>query len=288
MLKGASPPPPETVVDEKAVADSYARGLYDGGEGLVDAALGELEVLPDLSAREIVAAGVAQLRDKMVRLWGGQEVLDALNGALDAGQPLSVVRLGDGELLTLAQDVVMAQEEVAEQGHFLGYAGVRLPDPEARNLLVHAVRHADIVGIPGQRLPNFQPLAFAAFRAHGIDYRELRMTLSTINYVLYLEGRLPELLRGRRILLIGNVAPALAEVLRGRGLAVSGAVAPVRGMDDVPRVMESIAEQDFDLALVAAGIAAVVLTQRIATELGKVAIDFGHLADALAKGEAAL
>ncbi|MNF15190.1 hypothetical protein D3C80_2176880 [compost metagenome] len=56
-------------------------------------------------------------------------------------------------------------------------------------------------------------------------------------------------------------------------------------MADVPRVMQLTAEHTFDIALVAAGIPAVVLCRRIAGELGSVAFDFGHLADKLVTGE---
>jgi hypothetical protein len=49
--------------------------------------------------------------------------------------------------------------------------------------------------------------------------------------------------------------------------------------------MQQTAEHSFDIALVAAGIPAVILCYRIAGELGRVAIDFGHLADKLVTGE---
>lgn len=62
-------------------------------------------------------------------------------------------------------------------------------------------------------------------------------------------------------------------------------IAPVAGYADIPRVMQRIRKHDFDLALVAAGIPAIVLCRHIADELGKVAIDFGHLANKLVTGE---
>lgn len=268
--------------------EGYKSGLYDGGEGIVDVLLSDEEMLPDISVHRIIQSGIAALQSEKIHVLNAREVTRRLIQAMDEGRPLSVVRLGDGELLTMAQGAVMSDEQLRQEGHFLPYAGIQLPDLGARDQLVAAVCRADIVGIPKLRLPNFQPLAFAVFRAYGIDYRQLQLSVSTVNYALYLEGCLPELLAGRRVLLVGNASPALAGILESRGFAVTGVVAPVSGMSDIPRVMEEIGRYVFDIALVGAGIPAVVIAQRIAAELGRTAIDFGHLADALVKGEAVL
>ncbi|ETT64799.1 hypothetical protein C172_14318 [Paenibacillus sp. FSL H8-457] len=279
---------PETMRVKPNSVEEYAKGLYDGGEGIVDSILPELEILPEISVRQIIEAGMEQMSSQYYRLLSAAEVARKLNEALDSSSPLSVIRLGDGELLTLAQDMVLNEEEVRKEGHFLSYAGVCLPDLKARDMLAASVRKADIVGIPKLRLPNFQPLGFSVFRAHGIDYRKLQLTLSTVNYALHLEGLLGGILAGRRVLVVGNSAPGLSRVLSGRGIKVAGTVAPVEGIHDIPRIMDEIRGHPFDIALVGAGIPAVIITERIASELGKVAIDFGHLADSLASGESTL
>ncbi|WP_253300950.1 GT-D fold domain-containing protein [Paenibacillus lautus] len=278
---------PETKV-KLSSGEGYAKGLYDGGEGIVDSILPELEVLPEISVRQIIEEGMKQLSSQYYRLMSAAEVAGRINEALDSSSPLSVIRLGDGELLTLAQEMVLNEDEVRKEGHFLSYAGVCLPDLKARDMLAVSVRNADIVGIPKLRLSNFQPLCFSVFKAHGIDYRKLQLTLSTVNYALHLEGLLPGILAGRRVLVVGNSAPGLSRVLSDRGIKVTGTVAPVEGMHDIPRTMDEIRGRPFDIALVGAGIPAVIITERIASELGKVAIDFGHLADSLSSGESTL
>lgn len=278
---------PETMAKPSSGED-YSKGLYEGGEGIVDSILPELEILPEISVRQIIEAGMEQMSSRYYRLLSAAEVARRLNEAVDSSSPLSVIRLGDGELLTLAQELVLNMDEVRKEGHFLSYAGVHLPDLKARDMLAASVRKADIVGIPKLRLPNFQPLGFSVFRAHGIDYRKLQLTLSTVNYALHLEGLLGGILAGRRVLVVGNSAPGLSRVLSGRGIKVAGTVAPVEGIHDIPRIMDEIRGHPFDIALVGAGIPAVIITERIASELGKVAIDFGHLADSLASGEATL
>jgi hypothetical protein len=153
----------------------------------------------------------------------------------------------------------------------------------ARDEVAEAVRRASVVGVPLSRKPFFQPLLFAVWQAHGVDPHSLRLTTSTINFALYEHGWLFRLLVGRRVLLVGNTAGPLARALTDRGVAVAGAVHPVRGFDDIPRVLAEAAAFDFDLALVSAGIPAVPICVRLAEATGKVALDFGHLADVVVK-----
>ena len=266
----------------------FDRGRYAGGDGVVDQLMPNGFVLPLVPVEDIIAAGLERFRDRMWPVMGTAEVTAFLTDALDSGRPASVIRLGDGELLAMAQESVYSIEYIRKHAPFLTYAGVELPDPAARDALVTAVRNADIVGIPLLRVPHFQHLAFQLFDFYGIDWKAKRITHSTINYAMYLEHALSALIKGRKLLTVGNHAEGLAAFLKDRGYHVAGAVAPVMGMRDVPRVMESVAAHDFDLAIVSAGIAAVVLVWRIAAELGKAAFDFGHLADSMISGEAPL
>lgn len=281
----AQPPSSKQEID---VAEEYKKGLYDGGDGIVDSILTDLEVLPNISIRQIIEAGVEQLRPHIHTLLSASDVEAHIEHAIQTRSPLSIVRLGDGELLTLAQEVVMNEQQVRKDGYFLSYAGVDIPDLVARDQLVNAIRRATIVGIPVLRMANFQPFAFKVFHAHGIDYRQLQLTSSTINYTLYLEGMLARIVTNRRVLIVGNTANELAQVLSNSGVHVVGTVAPVNGIHDSPRVLSEIATYDYDIALVGAGIPAVIIAERIASDHGRVALDFGHLADSFIKGEAAL
>lgn len=275
--------------------EGYRQGRYDGEgrnewkdgvEGLIDSFIPAYEILPDFTAEQIVAAGVEHLRSHMRHLLTPEEVGARIIHALDTRSPFSVVRVGDGELLTLAQGAVLSVDQVKEQGYFLGYAGIDVPDFEARDQLRDAIRQASVVGIPKLRVRNYQPLAIAAFKAHGIDYDSLTLTDSLINYYLYQAGYISKIVSGRRVLIVGKLAEPLADYMRQNGVNVVDIITPVEGVKDVPRVMSEISTRDFDIALIAAGIAAVLISQRIATEMGKVAIDFGHLANSMIKGEA--
>ncbi|TYP69844.1 GT-D fold domain-containing glycosyltransferase [Paenibacillus methanolicus] len=263
----------------------YERGLYEGGELLLEQMIPPGALLAEVSLREVLAAGLAAKAPQVYPLAEPGLVYEELTHAIESKQPYALVRLGDGELLTLAQDTVYDAEAIRREGRFLPYAGVTPPDLAARDLVAMAVRQANRVGVPVSRRKHFQLLLHPVLRHHGIDPAGLRLTSSTINYALQQSGLLPHLLTGRRLLLIGDKAPALAEALVARGFAVVGIISPVNGFTAIDRVIHEASLIDYDLALVSAGVPAVVICWRLAMEFGRVAMDFGHLADALGKGQ---
>ncbi|KAA8748002.1 hypothetical protein FE296_19890 [Paenibacillus sp. UASWS1643] len=266
-------------------AEGYRDGVFAGGEALVAQHIPPDHILPAVAAADLIAAGFRQYAPSLTRLSSPHEMAGHIMAALDAQRPLSVVRLGDGELLTLAADTVLPGQEVQELAPFLPYAGVPCSTPDIRAMLAEAIQAADWVGVPISRAPTFQGLLFPVLHHFGIDWSQLKLTSSTINYSLHQSGLVLPLLQGRRVLLIGSQAPELAALLHNRGIHVTGIIGSVAGVMDIPRVMQQTAEHAFDIALVAAGIPAVILCRRIAGELGKVALDFGHLADKLVTGE---
>lgn len=263
----------------------YDQGYKDGaaacGEHLLATHLPHDLLIPDITIDETVAAGIGVLRSRGVPLLGSAAVYADLEAALKEKKPYSFIRLGDGELLTLAQEKVLPLEEVRRAGPFLPYAGVTVPDLKARDELAACIRSASLIGVPTSRHPHFQPLLFAVLRAYGVECRELRCTTSTMNYSLEEEGLLTGLLSGYGLLLIGNAAPQLGQALAQRQLHVAGIVSPVNGYADIDRVLAETESYEYDVALIAAGIAALPMAVRLAAK-GKVAIDFGHLANRMA------
>jgi hypothetical protein len=261
---------------------AYRKGLADGAESLLASQLPSDMIIPEITAEEAMRTGVDVLRARGLPLLGANEVYEELASALNDKRPFAFVRLGDGELLTLAQGKTLTVEEVRTAGYFLHYAGIIVPNLAARDELAATIRVASLVGVPMSRHSNYQPLLFRVFRDHGIDFRSIRYTTSTMNYHLHEIGMLQQLLKGRRLLLIGNVANALARKLKEQGYKVSGVITPVNGYADVKRVVDEAAKQTFDLALVSAGIPAIPIAVQLAGRTGKVCIDFGHLANRIA------
>ncbi|MFB9330239.1 GT-D fold domain-containing glycosyltransferase [Paenibacillus aurantiacus] len=271
--------------DRNAYEAGYERGLYEGGEQLLEQLVPPGVLVAEIHLRDVLAAGLAASAPRMFPLADVGVVYEELTHAIETKQPYALVRLGDGELLTLAQDTLYDAETIRREGRFLPYAGVNAPDLAARDLVAAAIRQVNRVGVPLSRRKHFLPLLHPVLRHHGIDPDSMRLTSSTINYELQQSGLLTHLLSGKRLLLIGDMAPSLAETLVAWGFAVCGVISPVNGFASIDRVMQEASLIDFDLALVSAGVPAVVICWRLAAEFGRVALDFGHLADALVKGQ---
>ncbi|WDH97939.1 GT-D fold domain-containing glycosyltransferase [Paenibacillus urinalis] len=264
---------------QKAYAAGYKEGMYHGGEAIVERLIPSGRILPGITAEALIQSGLMQHQAEMLEITDSKQVADEIRSALDERRSFSLVRLGDGELLTLAYGTVISSTEAHELGAFLPYAGVPLPDASVQSLLLDSIMKADYVGVPMSRRPEFQMLLFAVSRHYGWSLTQNRLTSSLINYQLHHHGLLLPILAEQRVLLIGNRAAETADLMRKQGVNVTGSVSPVRGFEDIERVLEECRRYEFDICLIAAGVPAVVLCQRIASEDKKVAIDIGHLAD---------
>lgn len=260
----------------------YADGLRSGKEALLQEFLPLDVLIPDLTPEAAMRAGIAALRESGYPILFPPAVFQKIDEAIREQRPYSFIRLGDGELLTLAQEHVLPIAEIRRVGAYLPKAGVSIPDPAARDALLDAVKNASLVGIPMSRMPYFQPLFVRIARAYGLPLGSMRLTTSTMNYSLDDQGYMMKLMEGRNILVIGNAAPQLASVLRKRGVSIAGVISPVHGFRDAERIIRIAASRSFDLALVSAGIAAVPICVRLAALTGKAAIDFGSLANRMA------
>lgn len=269
----------------EAYEAGFREGHFEGGEGVVTRLLPHEMILPGIKVEDLVQSGIHHLPPgSMLPLVTPREVAAELGAALAEARPYSVVRLGDGELLTLAHETIISTEEARRRGPFLPYSGVELPAPDVRDALVASLRKADMIGVPRSRHPSFQGLLFPVFSHYGLDISSLRLTSSTINYELQDQGLLLPLLRGRKVLVAGDRAAGLAGVLSREGIEISGIVTPVRGVHDAEAAVIAASQHTFDVALVAAGIAAVLICTEIAERLGKPALDFGHLANRMENG----
>ncbi|MCR8846162.1 GT-D fold domain-containing glycosyltransferase [Paenibacillus sp. SC116] len=273
------------IESEKVYRKAYMKGKYDGGEALLSQLIPEHLILPDISLDHIISLGFEQVKHLLLPLTDPFVIFVEMKQALLEGRPLSVVRLGDGELLALAHDRLISSQEIRKYSPFVATSGMTVPDYAGREALAESVRKATYVGVPISRLPYFQGLLYPVCREYGLSLQHMRITYSTVNYLIAQLGYLQQLLQGRNVLLIGNAAQELGRVLSKRGVIISGMIASVSGMKDIPRVMREAASIPFEIALVSAGIPAVIIAERIASELGKVALDFGHLANRLAEGE---
>lgn len=256
-----------------------SEAIYRGGEGLVKKQLQDNQYLP-YNIEDIIGEGMNRLSDKIITFMSPLQVKDQIMEAIKVKKGLSVIRLGDGEILALSHDIIVPTEEINKSGK-LKYAlgGFSVPNHEKREQLTRNLFEANIVGIPEARYPTYQRLFNNFAKSIQLPITEMNLTNSLINYLMNDETTLyHELLTNYRILLIGNRAKDGMEFFNKLGYkSILGAI-PVPNIDSVPKVLEEVNHYEFDAAFVSAGIPANLICVEIAKQ-GKVAIDFGHLID---------
>ncbi|MFC5650753.1 GT-D fold domain-containing glycosyltransferase [Paenibacillus solisilvae] len=214
-------------------------------------------------------------------------LIERIGTALDNKQPLSFVRIGDGENLILAQNSVWTMEQVlgeewARKAN-MGKKGVTLPNIPLRDEMVTVLKNADIVGI----LPSgdqtigvseylkreLTDQVFTYFNihprctCHASDNRKLAKYPGFWN-----------ILRKRRVLVITSRADELRKTLEEKPYDLHIAQAlPFSHYNDMEMIRNWLmAHPDhFDAAIISCGVNAVILAQMVRELTGKVGIDFG-------------
>lgn len=257
-------------------------GLYFGGDQMVEKLLPPNTVL-NAKLERILELGIQSLSGDIINILDEHQVANQIWDAAVTGRECSVIRLGDGELLTLAQDSVYSINEINELGKFLPIAGVKVPDLHARDMLLASIKNADIVGIPVARRSMFQNLFWTLAKYYDLPIKKKKLTTSVINYTLKNTDVYHKLFKNLKVLLIGNRMTEFRQHLANKGYNSIVGTIPVAGTTAIPVVLDQVESYDFDVAIVSAGVAATIMCPLI-SERNKIAIDFGHMADEMLSG----
>ncbi len=216
------------------------------------------------------------------------EVLNRIQIALKQKRPLSLVRIGDGENIVLAQNILISPREVlntywVKQSDTGRGKGVTLPNLNLRNQMVKAIRLADLVGIcrkkndevsvPGKYKRELTDKLFEHFHLNPSNLCYVFVNRKMVSYRLFWE-----LIHRYRTLLISKWAEAYTEkISREYNFLKPQIVGCIdfTHYKQIPATLDQIGKYRFDLALVSAGVNSVILAPAIAERYGKVALDFG-------------
>lgn len=209
------------------------------------------------------------------------ELLRLISVHLQKKKPFSLVRIGDGENFILAQDTIHPVQELINMYNVVAdshYSGIAIPNLEARDRLVQAIRKADVVGILNQTdCYCWYPLTEKVFNYYSLSPPNICHAF--INRYCATSPVFYELFRQAGVLLIGRPMARLKEVLERRyQFSNIVEVLNLRDYRDLNRVLRSLPRYDFELALISAGANGKIVSEAV-KDLGKVAFDLGHAAD---------
>jgi hypothetical protein len=215
-------------------------------------------------------------------------LLKAINNALRKRHPLSIVRVGDGENIVMAQYTILPEAEfmltsVGRRWPKHG-SGVKLPDTKARYALVRALKQADIIGILPYgdiriKAPEVykRPLTHKVFETYGIYPK--KTFDAYVTRLLFSKPEFWKALKNRSVILISKWAKRFARQARPfldkYHIKVVKTI-PIQNYYQYDQVLKRIEKYSFDVALIGAGAAALPLAVRIAKRKKAVAIDVGR------------
>ncbi|HHT48743.1 MAG TPA: hypothetical protein GXZ98_05565 [Firmicutes bacterium] len=222
------------------------------------------------------------------KLLSDLEVLRRIHKALRQKKPFSLVRIGDGENIVLAQGKFLSNQKIeqtywVQQGRRTGRKGVDLPNLNLRDRMLKGIKQADIVGIC--RRHNDEVAAPTRFKRELtnkiFDYYNLQpanLCYVFCNRKIVSYRYFWKLLHQYRTLLISKWADRYAQKIKGKYSCLPPQIIGTinfQHYDQIPTVLKKVGKYDFDLALISAGVNAVILAPAIAKRYKKVAIDFG-------------
>ncbi|MCA0984940.1 hypothetical protein LCL89_12885 [Halobacillus yeomjeoni] len=214
------------------------------------------------------------------------QLIQRIEIALKKNQPLSIVRIGDGENIVLAQDSVWPMRKVLKepwaQLAMRGKKGIPMLDLTLRDHLVKAIREADIVGvlpIDDKKIfaPSYlkRPLTDQILKHYQITPQ--LMCDATVMRDCASNSKFWNLFKGKRVVVIYKYAQDFSYKLQ-KDYSIS--VVEKVTFTHYNQLTETLAlmeqkKNDFDVALISCGVNSVILASEIAKKTGKVAIDFG-------------
>lgn len=225
-----------------------------------------------------------------------EQVLERLHHALDNHLPFSLVRIGDGENLVLAQDTVWSLDSVLQERWAIkanrGQKGLNLPNLALRDSVKEAITKADIVGILpyGDSVIKAPDYLKRELTDKILDYYSIQPKATCdacINREMVYSQQFWSLLTNRRILLVTRESEELRHALMSPTyqLTISHTL-PFGHYDQMEETLYWLEHNrdQFDLALFTCGVNAVVLAQKTAELTGRAALDFGKAANIILKG----
>ncbi|WP_256759906.1 GT-D fold domain-containing glycosyltransferase [Cohnella sp. WQ 127256] len=215
------------------------------------------------------------------------ELMDRIIQALDEKTPLSVISIGSTESYVMSQYTVMSEKQFMQHKEAIVTnsgvmkRGFKFPNVKLRDEMVEATKKADIIGYNISLLDIYAgKMVPKVFRTYDIQPQFIFESLVRRVIPFNQKVKFKQMLRNRRTVLIGSNAPDVKQALERRWgkrfpFKIVASI-PMRSYDEMEEVKKSLDAIPFDLALISAGVNAVILAPYIAKHYGKVAFDLGQ------------
>ncbi len=205
------------------------------------------------------------------------EVVEIIVNSVKTRTPLSLVRVGDGELTVMSQNICLSSEYLSNHIAWktTDYCGVSLREDmldqyKTRDRLIESVKTADLVGVYPRGIFTSKVFSAIHFKPSRLFFIFSNLNLCTRKSFVDLIIESPPLLVGR---LSEQFAGYIKETL---GVQVPGYYTGQYGPNDIEKTIEFMASIPHDWSLVSSGVNADLIAPIMAKQYGKVCVDYGQ------------
>lgn len=219
------------------------------------------------------------------RLLNLEDVLMFIDDALQKGKPLSIGRYRHIEIAYIGWNLFPEWTILLEP--YSAYSGATGSMTTIKNELEKALRRTDIVGPHaswGQAWEDKETAKLTGRLLHNLDFKPEKICSAFITHDMIKNMQFWTILKDRKIALVGRRAAEAAPLFIKGGFNVTY-TRVLEGYAQIEEAYQDLASRDWDIALVAAGIPATILSPRLANHTNRVVIDFGHALDKFIDGE---
>lgn len=216
-----------------------------------------------------------------------EDVLSLIKAHIQRKKPFSLIRIGDGENICLAQEGVWPIQTVlettwAKNSRISNQKGVRLPNLRLRDKMIRAIRRATVVGIPRE---NDQEILTSQIYLRPLTeqcFLKYQLIPNAVCHT-FVNRHLPEkkdfwmMLKGKKVILISKWAHPFKKFVQKNYPKFNISIIPIKfnNYDQIKPVLKKVKPLKADLVLVSAGVNALILVDKLAHTQNRVAIDFG-------------
>ncbi len=214
------------------------------------------------------------------------DVLDLMEEAIENRKPLSLGRFGHIEIAYIGWSHFPHCTNWYEP--YSSYSGATVSISTMKDDLIKSLKTTNIVGFHaswGAALEDQETAKLTLELLQYLDFRPKRVCPAFITHEMIKSDRFWSCLKKRKVALVGRRAAEAVLAFKEKDIDITYTTT-LEGYEEIEKVYEDLSKrEDWDIALLSAGIPATILAPQLANHTNRVVIDFGHALDKCVDGE---
>lgn len=213
-----------------------------------------------------------------------QDVLQMMKDAIHNKNPFSLARFGHAEIYYSLWPTSTAFQEGLD--YCAQYNGATAEPEKIKELVIRALLSTKIVGLLSKEEHEFFHRETIRLLT-SLDYEPKYVCSPFITHPMSKDMGFWNILRPLKVVLVGRRSLEAKPLFEKMGVKIVG-TKQLEGINQIRSLQNELVKKkdEWDVAILAAGVPATILTDQLAKATNNVVIDFGHALDVMIDGEA--